>query len=142
MKGEKSAKSVKIVGLLNQALRLEYSSIIHLPRIASSVTDEKVREMVLILENTSLKHADIVARTISALGGNPDWAFESAPIGENIVEIFQKQLDKEKLALQLHLDSASLIQDRNLKLTFAQLARDHESHIQIINKILERLSLR
>ena len=140
MKGKKPAKSLQIVDLLNQALKLEYSLIIHIPRIASSITDEKTREMALILENTAIKHADIVARAISELGGSPEWVFGPAPAGEDIVEIFQKQLDREKLALQLHQDSASLIQDRNLKLTFDQMARDHERHIQIINNILERLS--
>jgi len=140
MKDEKLSKLVPIVDLLNQALRLEYSVIIHIPRIASSITDEKTREMALTLGNSAIKHADIVARAISALGGRPEWVFDSAPVGKDIVEIFQKQLDKEKLALQLHHDSASLIQDRNLKLTLDQLARDHEWHIQIINDILGRLS--
>lgn len=139
MKREKPAKRLQIVDLLNQALKLEYSVIIHIPRIASSITDKKTREMTLILGNTAIKHADIVASTISALGGNPEWVFEPAPVEQDTVEMFQKQLDKEKMALQLHRDSVSLIQDRNLKLTFDQLARDHEGHIQIINNILERL---
>ncbi|GAI12775.1 unnamed protein product, partial [marine sediment metagenome] len=108
-------------------------------RIASIITDEKTREMALILGNVAIKHADIVARTISSLGGSPEWAFELAPVGKDIVEIFQTQLDKEKLALQLHQDSASLIRNRNLRLKFDQLASDHEWHIQIINNILEEL---
>ncbi len=141
MKGKKPAKSLQIVDLLNQALKLEYSVIIHIPRIASSITDEKTREMAIVLGVTTIKHADVVARTISALGGSPEWVFESAPpVGEDIVEIFQKQIDNEKLALQLHQDSASLIQDRNLRLKFNQLSRDHERNIETINTILEGLS--
>jgi len=110
-----------------------------MPRIASTIEDEKTREMAHILGNASVKHADTVANAISTLGGNPEWAFESVPIGKDLVEIFEKQLDKEKLAMQLHKESASLIQDRTLKLKFEQLAIDEEGHIQIVNDILLRL---
>ena len=139
MKEKKQAKSPQIVDLLNQALKLEYSIIIHIPRIASIIADEKTREMALTLGNASIKHADTVASAITMLGGNPEWAFESVPVGEDIVEIFQKQLDKEKLALQLHRESAGLIKDRALKIKFDQLAREEERHIQVVNDILSRL---
>ncbi|MFC1916361.1 ferritin-like domain-containing protein [Chloroflexota bacterium] len=139
MKGKKPVKSVQLVDLLNQALKLEYSIIIHLPRIVSSITDKKAKEMALLLVNTSMKHADIVASTINTLGGTPEWAFEPAPVGTDMVEILKQQLDRETLARQLHRDSASLIQDWKLRLKFDQLAKDHDRHIQMINNILERL---
>jgi len=136
MKGKKSSQ---IVDLLNQALKLEYSIIIHIPRIASTIEDEKTREMALTLGNASIKHADTVANAINTLGGNPEWAFESLPIGKDLVDLFEKQLDKEKLALKLHQESASLIQDRALKLKFEKLAKDEEWHIKVVNDILLRL---
>ena len=139
MKGNKPAKSTQVLDLLNQALKLEYSIIIHMPRIASAIKDEETRDMAITLGNASVKHADIVANAISTLGGNPEWAFEAAPVGKDLVEIFEKQLDKEKLARQLHQESASLIQDKAFKLKFEQLVRDEEGHIQIVNDILLRL---
>ena len=139
MKREKPAKSLQVLDLLDRALKLEYSIIIHIPRIASSIKDEKTREMALELGNASIKHADTVANAISTLGGNPEWAFESAPVGKDLVEIFEKQLEKEELARQLHQESASLIQDRAFKLKFEQLVRDEECHIKIVNDILLRL---
>ena len=142
MKGKKVAKSSQITDLLNQALKLEYSIIIHMPRIASTIEDEKTKEMANILGSASIKHADTVAQAITTLGGNPEWAFESAPTGKDMVEVFKKQLDKEKLALQLHKESASLIQDKTLKLKFEQLARDEEWHIKIVDDILSRLRKR
>ena len=138
----KRKKSSQIVDQLNKALKLEYSIIIHMPRIASGIEDEETKEKALILGSTSIKHADTVANAISTLGGNPEWAFESIPVGKNLVEIFKKQLDKEKLALQLHQENASLIRDRSLKLKFDQLARDEEWHIQIVNDILLKLGYR
>jgi len=59
-----------------------------------------------------------------------------------LVEIFEKQLDKEKLALHLHQESASLIRDRDFKLKFEQLGRDEEWHIKVVNDILLRLRQR
>ena len=142
MKEKKPSKSSQVLDLLNQALKLEYSIIVHMPRIASTIDDEKTREMAQILGNASVKHADTVANAISTLGGNPEWSFESVPVGKDLVEIFEKQLEKEKLAMQLHKESASLIQDRTLKLKFEQLSRDEEGHIQIVNDILLRLKQR
>ena len=135
----KEKKSSQIVDLLNQALKLEYSIIISMPRIASWIKDEETRDMAQILGNASVKHADTVADAISTLGGNPEWAFEAPPVGKDLVEIFEKQLDKEKIARQLHQESANLIQDGVLKLKFERLVKDEEGHIQIVNNILTRL---
>ena len=142
MKEKKLAKSSQILNLLNQTLKLEYSIIIHMPRIASNIKDEETRDMALTLGNASIKHADTVANAISALGGNPEWGFEAAPVGKDLIELFEQQLDKEKLARQLHRESTSLVQDRTLKLKFEQLARDEEEHIQIVNDVLARLRQR
>ena len=139
MKSKKPTELSQAIDHLKESLKLEYSIIIHMPRIASAIKDEEIKEMAQMLGNASVKHADTVANAISALGGNPEWSFDPAPMGESLVEIFEKQLDKEKLALQLHQKNASLITDKNLKLRFAQLAKDEEWHIKIVNDILSRL---
>ena len=82
-----------IIELLNQALNIEYSLIVHIPRIASLIEDEETRELVLKLGNDSIKHADVVAHAIENLGGIPAWSFESFPAETDIVTIFQKQVD-------------------------------------------------
>jgi rubrerythrin len=138
-KEKKTAQSAEILELLKQALKLEYSIIIHMPRIASTIKDEKTREMAQELGTASVKHADIVADAISSMGGIPEWGFEPVPMGKDLVEIFEIQLEKEKQAQQLHEKSASLIKDRDLKLKFKQLASDEEGHAKIVNDILVRL---
>lgn len=139
MKEKKPSKSSQILDLLNRALKLEYSIIIHMPRIASGIKDEETKDLAITLGNASVKHADTVANAITSLGGNPEWGFEAAPMGKDLIEIFEQQLDKEKLARDLHQQSANLISDKLLKLRFAQLAKDEEGHIQIVNDILARL---
>ena len=139
-------KDVKIENLaqildqLNQSLHLEYSLIVHYPRIASRIKDKKVREMALKLGSVSVKHADIVADAITKLGGTPQWSFEGFPEETNITDIFQKQLEKEKLALRLHQQSAHLIQDTELSDNFSKLAREENAHIKIVEDILSRLA--
>ncbi len=138
-KEKKPAQSAQVLDLLKEALKLEYSIIIHMPRIASAIKDEKTREMAQLLGTASVKHADIVANAISSMGGVPEWGFEPAPIGKDLIEIFETQLEKEKLARELHEKSANLIKDRDLKLKFKQLASDEEWHIKVVNDILARL---
>ena len=57
----------------------------------------------------------------------------------NIAEVFQKQLEKEKLALQLHQQSANLVRDSSLRYKLDQLAEVEELHIQTVENILLRL---
>ena len=62
-------KSSKLIELLNQALHIEYSMILHYPRLASSIEDEETKKLVLELGLASTTHADVVARAIRELGG-------------------------------------------------------------------------
>ncbi len=131
--------SNKLMGLLNQALRLEYSLIVHYPRLASTIKDEETRKLVLELGSASIRHADVVANTITQLGVEPDWSIELYPEDMETVEIFQTQLEKEKLALKLHRESADLVPSSSLQVKLSNLAREEEQHIQIVNCILSRL---
>ena len=129
-----------MIDLLNQSLRLEYSIMIHIPRIANLIEDKDIRESALRLGQDSMKHADVVATAIKDLGGIPTWSFESFPVGRDIVTIFQKQLEKEKLAMQLHQNSASLAHDTALKVKLTKIADEEEWHIQVVNDILSKLN--
>ena len=134
-----TSESPGILELLNQVLQLEYTMVVHYPRIASTISDIKTRELVLSLGTASVKHADIIANTISSLGGDPAWSFEPFPAETDLVRIFRKQMEKEQQALRRHEKSASLIRDRSLKMKLTQLATDEEKHIETVEEILSRL---
>ena len=139
-KDEKTeGSSHRLMDLLNQALRLEYSLIVHYPRLANTIKDEETRKLTLELGSASIHHADVVANTITQLGGEPDWSMELYPEDMDTVEIFQTQLEKEKLALKLHHESADLVPSSSLQVKLSNLAREEEQHIQIVNRILSRL---
>ncbi len=131
--------SNRLMDLLNQALRLEYSLIVHYPRLANTIKDEEIRKLTLELGSASIRHADVVANTITQLGGEPDWSMELYPEDMGTVKIFQTQLEKEKLALKLHRESADLVPSSSLQVKLSNLAREEEQHIQIVNRILSRL---
>ena len=139
-KDTKTENLAQTLDLLNRSLQLEYSLIVHYPRIASAIEDEKVRELTLALGSASIKHANVIADVISKLGGNPQWSIESFPEQMGIIDIFQQQLEKEKLALQLHQQSARSVPDAMLSDKFNKLARDEEAHIQVVEKILAGLA--
>jgi len=74
----------ELVKRLNQALRVEYSLIIHYPYIANLIRDRKVKTLATELGGASIHHADVVASIITRMGGKPEWAFDQFPEGTDI----------------------------------------------------------
>ncbi len=129
----------ELKSVLNRALTLEYTLIIHYPRLAAMIPDETTRKLASELGSASIKHADIVANAIIRLGGKPDWSFEPFPEKVDLVSIFQTQLGKEKTALELHRQNAYLVTDSALREKFEDIAKEEESHIKMVQSILARL---
>ncbi len=140
MNGKTDESQPRLMDLLNRALRLEYSLIVYYPRIAHMIKDKETRELALSLGSASIGHADVVANTITQLGGMPDWFIEPYPDHMDTKMIFQTQLEKEKQALQLHRESANLISPGSLGDALNNLANEEEGHIQIVQSILSRLN--
>jgi rubrerythrin len=139
-KNQRSAKETTLIlELLNKILKLEYSLIIYYPRIAAFIKDEQVRQEALQLGSASVLHADTVAKAIAKLGGTPQWAFEPFPDEADLRKIFMDQLEKEKLAYELHRQSSELAPDASFRDTFSKLAREEQAHIQTVKNILAKL---
>lgn len=138
---EKTAKDTKsvLVKRLNQALRVEYSLIIHYPYIANLLRDPEAKKLATELGAASIHHADVVAAIISKLGGNPEWSFEPFPEGTDTKKIFRRQLAKERLALQLHKGSAEMSASSSHREALSALAKEEERHIEIVARILSVL---
>ena len=140
MKGNRGrVDSKQTVDLLNQILKMEYSLIIHYPRLANRIKDNEMKKLVQELGIASISHADTVANMIMKLGGNAIWSFEGLPEEDSLVKIFQLQLEKEKIALQLHQQAANLVTDGQKRAQLSRLAEEERSHIRIVEGILARL---
>jgi bacterioferritin (cytochrome b1) len=123
---------------LNQALRVEYSLIIHYPYIVNLIRDKELKKLATELGAASIHHADVVATIISKLGGKPEWSFEPFPEGTDTKKIFRMQLGKERLALQLHKGSAEMAPTSSHREALSALAKEEEEHIQIVERILSK----
>ncbi len=141
MKKVKTAKdaSPRIIELLNQVLKVEYSLIIHYPRIASYIDDEETKETAVRLGEYSTRHADVAAKAIRELGGKPIWNFDPFPEVDSIIPIFRIQLNKEKQALNLHTEAANLVTNPVLRDKFTQMAKEEKEHIKLVETILSRV---
>ena len=139
MDKKKTNPDPKLLGLLNQTLELEYTLIIHYPRIASAIQDAETKQLAQSLGAASITHFDTVTNAITKLGGVPRWSFEPFPHEVNIKKIFQIQLEKERLALKLHHQIAGMTLDFSLRDKFSELAKEEGLHIQTVEKILSRL---
>lgn len=135
-----SSNMEQLLSILNKALTLEYTLIVHYPRLASMVKDADTRKLVNELGSASIKHADVVADAIIRLGGKPSWSFDAFPSQVDLVDIFQTQLGKEKTARDLHKQSAYMVSVSELKDRFEEIAGEEESHIEIVENILKRLT--
>lgn len=135
-----SSNTEQLLLILNKSLTLEYTLIVHYPRLASMVKNADTRKLVNKLGSASIKHADVVANVIIRLGGKPGWSFDAFPSQVDLVDIFQTQLDKEKTARDLHKQSAYMVSVSELRNKFAEIAREEESHIKIVENILKRLT--
>lgn len=129
----------RVVDLLNQTLKLEYSLIVNYPRLASAIKNDQTRQMTLTLGTDSIQHADIVANAITAMGGTPNWLFEPLPLEMDIVDIFKKQLEKERLALRSYQQGMNLVSSNYLRDKFSKLADQEKQHIELVQSIISRL---
>lgn len=62
------------------------------------------------------------------------------PLDLDLVTIFNTQLQKEKEAIELYQLASSLTSDTSQKRKFADIIKDEERHIELIEKILTRLN--
>jgi bacterioferritin (cytochrome b1) len=137
---KKVTGSSELLDLLNQTLELEYTLIIYYPRIASAIQDPEAKQLAQSLGTASIGHADTVANAITKLGGTPHWSFGAFPNERDLKKIFLDQLEKEKLALKLHQQIVGMITDYSIRGKFSELAKEEESHIRTVEKILTKLS--
>lgn len=119
-------------------LQVEYRFIFYYPCLARLVPDDGTREIVLVLGEESVRHADAVVQVIRALGGTPPFPSIDTLPDLPAKELFRKQLEYEKLALVLHTQAAELVESK-WRESLHRLAEAERRHIAAVEKILERL---
>jgi rubrerythrin len=131
--------NTEIVDLLGQIIKLEYSMIVNYPRLAQMIKDKETQDLTNALGIASMRHADVASKALAQLGGNPRWSFEGLAGELDLKSVFDKQLEKEILALNMHRQCAGLTQDRTLKTEFLTMAEEEKAHIKTVEKIIGNL---
>jgi bacterioferritin (cytochrome b1) len=126
--------------VLSRALEVEYQMIINTPQIARMIPGEELALKVERLGLDSVRHADVVANTISKLGGVPPFPrFQPLPEFLDLKDFFKKQLDLEHFALDLHSRAARVVGEHWAP-SLLQLAEDERWHIKVVEDIISRLT--
>jgi bacterioferritin (cytochrome b1) len=129
----------EMLEILSRALGVEYQMIVHYPRIARMMRDEELASKVDVLGLDSIKHADAVANAISGLGGIPPFpSIVLLPEPVDLKDFFQKQLQLEHLALNLHTRAAEGVGEQ-LAPSLRKLAEQEKWHIELVEEILSKL---
>ena len=124
---------------LKRALEVEYAFIVHYPRVAKMMPDEELASKVEALGRHSIRHADMVSKTISALGEvAPFPILEALPEPLDLRVFFLTQLELEKLALMLHTEASEGVTG-DLASPLLQMADQEREHIKTVEEILSRL---
>ena len=139
MEKKKSGVNPKLLDILNQTLALEYTLIIHYPRIADGIRDAETKRLAQSLGTAAISHADTVANAIKRLGGVPNWSFEPFAIDLDLKKTFRTQLAKEMSVLELHKQIAGMVKDSSIRDTFKELAIEDEGRVEIVERVLARL---
>jgi len=126
--------------LLSRALEVEYQIIVHSPQVARMMPEKELSVKVEQLGLDSVRHADVVAATISKLGGVPPFPrFEPLPEILDVKWFFQKQLELEHTALDLHRRASEIVGEE-LAPSLQRLAADERWHIKVVEDIISRLT--
>ncbi len=133
---KETATQPAVLELLNQALRLEYSIIIHYPRLMNMARDARLKKKISVLGTDSIGHADAVASAVRELGGVPQWSFEAPPDGQDMRRVMEAQLEKEHLAEALHRKVADMMLDPEMRSRFYQMSADEKRHAELVEQIL------
>ena len=133
-------QSTQAVELLNHALRIEYAGITHLPVLHSVVQEVHIRQCISLLIDESTMHAVSLAATIRALGGSPVWKVWTPSDRGSLERLFEIQLAREKICLNLYKKAAQLLNGSRLADKCAYLAEDKNRHIEIVEHILAALA--
>ena len=79
MKAEQAKNSLEVVNLMNKALKLGPSSVVHHPRVASQLKDAEARKLAPKLGDDPMGYMDIVSSAGQGLDGKPVWAYDPFP---------------------------------------------------------------
>lgn len=120
---------------LNKALQLEYSDIFLYPREAKLTKDRAISEMFEEFGLMEVRHADMLAQRILALGGKPLWDFFLLENKNGLKEIILRHIDYEQRAIDFY---ERLIReaDEESRIILRGIRAEEEAHLSKLKKLV------
>lgn len=125
----------EIIFNLNKALQLEYSDVFLYPREAKIIKDSIVRSVFEEFGLMEIRHADMLAQRITALGGRPVWDFAPLQNKTELKDILNRHLDYETRSIDLYgklLDEV----DAETRIILGGIRAEEEIHLSKLKEIL------
>jgi bacterioferritin len=98
-------KNKELIGLLNQAIEIEYQAFLqyyYQSLKLKGMETAPLREMLAVEADAELGHAKALAERVVALGGEPSMKVAPAKIGKSPKEMIRYNLEREAKAIALY----------------------------------------
>ena len=125
-----------IIGNLNKALQLEYSDIFLYVREAKLIQDNIINQYFEKFGLMEIRHADMLAQRILALGGRPIWDFHLLEDKDNLKDTLTRHIDSEAMIIDFY---GSLLEkvDEETKIILRGIRAEEETHLAKLKESLK-----
>jgi len=144
VRGEKRMDATKVIGAMNDALRMELSSALKYLDWSFRVfgpTRKPVVEHFLEEAKESFDHATLLGDKIVALGGKPAVAADPprTPDKASLDDILKMAVENETAALDIYTKLLGLVQEEtHLRVLFENQVLEERQHLEEVSKMLRR----
>ncbi len=129
----------ELLGVLRQAMKMEYGALFVLPNYIAQVQDEELKREFRLIADVELEHAEKTAALILSLGGTPPLDLPQFTVRTGLRNILDAQIEAEKAAVEIYAKGAALTLDPEIKKVLSDIGREEEGHLALMQRSLARL---
>ena len=122
---------------LNKALQLEYSDIFLYAREAKMIKDNAISACFEKFGLMEIRHADLLAQRILALGGKPVWDFHLLEDRNNLKDTLSRHIGSETLIIDFYGTFLDKVDDET-KIILRGVRAEEETHLVKLKEFFER----
>ncbi|OGS20533.1 MAG: hypothetical protein A2252_09750 [Elusimicrobia bacterium RIFOXYA2_FULL_39_19] len=137
----------KMLELLIQAFNMEYEDIFYYLREASFYKTkikgaEKIVSTFEEFGRMELRHADILAMKIIALGGKAKLTYKPIESIPNMKDVLKKHIESESKMYRIYAELIEICTDRDFKLVLKGIREDEKDHLEKVTYLYKRTKFR
>jgi bacterioferritin (cytochrome b1) len=122
---------------LNKALQLEYSDIFLYVREAKMTKDNAVSPYFEKFGLMEIRHADMLAQRILALGGRPTWDFQLLEDKNNLQDTLARHIASETMIIDFYGTFLEEVDDET-KIILRGIRAEEETHLAKLKEFLKK----